>query len=120
MVLLLVAVLHFVKDEQDPDTAMAFLRDQLPPGSMMVLSSMTNEAPADEHEAEALRQIEALYENSTNPGQLRTIEEFRRFFGDWPLATPGLVYAPEWRPDYGIREPLFERPESPASSSVSR
>lgn len=111
VVLLLVAVLHFVKDEQDPDAALSFLRDQLPDGSLLVLSSMTNDAPADEEEAQALRQIEALYERSSNPGQLRTVEEFRRFFGDWPLMKPFLVYAPAWRPSMGIQKPLFERPE---------
>lgn len=111
VVLLLAAVLHFVKDEQDPDAALSFLRDQLPAGSLLVLSSMTNDTPSDEAEAQALREIEALYENSTNPGQLRTIKEFRRFFGDWLMTAPGLVYAPTWRPDMGIQNPLFERPE---------
>jgi hypothetical protein len=27
------------------------------------------------------------------------MSEFSRFFGDWPLLEPGLVYAPAWHPD---------------------
>lgn len=111
IVLCVVAVLHFIKDERNPDEALAFYRDRLPPGSLLILSTMTNEAPVDDDEAAALRAVEALYEGSTNPGQLRTIAEFQRFFGDWPLVEPGLVYAPAWRPDNGIAAQLFERPE---------
>jgi O-methyltransferase involved in polyketide biosynthesis len=100
VVLLIVAVLHFVKDTAGPDAALAFYRDELPPGSALVLSSMTNEDPANEHEAEALSKLVAFYEETTNPGQLRTRAEFSRFFGDFELVEPGLVYAPAWHPAY--------------------
>lgn len=109
IVLLVVAVLHFIKDSRDPDAALAFYRRRLPPGSLLVLSTMTNERATSEAEAEALRQIVAFYEKTTNPGQLRTSEEFQRFFGDFPMLEPGLVYAPVWHPDGSGA--LFERPE---------
>ena len=109
--LLAMAVLHFIKDDRDPDTALAFYRDRLPPGSLLVLSTMTNEAPADEEEADALRRLVALYEETDNPGQLRDRTEFARFFGDLPLWSPGLVYAPAWRPDDGLVAGEFTRPE---------
>lgn len=109
IVLLIVAVLHFIKDSRDPDSAVAFYRNQLPPGSLLALSTMTNENPSSEEEAESLRQVTDFYENTTNPGQLRTGAEFQRFFGDFTLLEPGLVYAPAWRPDE--TESLFTRPE---------
>ena len=93
------AVLHFVKDEQDPDAVLAFYRDRLAPGSMIVLSQMTGDDPVDEEERQALRDLIEYYESTTNPGVLRSISEFRRFFGDWPLVEPGLTYAPAWHPD---------------------
>lgn len=99
VVLLVSAVLHFVKDEARPEEALAFYRSQLPSGSWLVLSQMSDEDPADEQEAEALRQLEEVYENTTNPGQLRTREEFSRFFGDLEMVEPGLVWAPAWYPD---------------------
>ncbi|MEU3623481.1 SAM-dependent methyltransferase [Amycolatopsis coloradensis] len=93
------AVMHFIKDEQDPDELLAFYRDRLAPGSLLVLSQMTNENPANEEEKQALLDILDYYETTTNPGFLRTMAEFRRFFGGWPLLEPGLVYAPAWHPD---------------------
>lgn len=99
VVLLVAAVLHFVKDQQDPDRHLAYYRDRLPARSLLALSTMTNEAPTSEEEAQALRRLEAFYEETTNPGQLRTRVEFERFFGDWPLIDPGLVYLPDWHPD---------------------
>ncbi|HVV22843.1 MAG TPA: SAM-dependent methyltransferase [Pseudonocardiaceae bacterium] len=99
VVLLISAVLHFIKDEARPDEALEFYRRNLPPGSWLVLSQMSDENPADAEEAEALRQLEEFYENTTNPGQLRTREEFGRFFGDLELLEPGLVWAPAWHPD---------------------
>ncbi|PXY24072.1 SAM-dependent methyltransferase [Prauserella flavalba] len=97
--LLVNAVLHFIKDEQGPDSLLAFYRDLLPPGSLLVLSQMTNENPVSEQERQALADLVDYYENTTNPGQLRTTAEFARFFGGWELIEPGLVYAPAWHPD---------------------
>ncbi|SFI68324.1 S-adenosyl methyltransferase [Amycolatopsis sacchari] len=93
------AVLHFIKDETGPDSVLAAYRDALAPGSLLVLSQMTNENPRSEDERQALADLVAYYEQTTNPGQLRTTAEFVRFFGDWDLLEPGLVYAPAWHPD---------------------
>jgi hypothetical protein len=99
IVLLVSAVLHFIKDEADPDAALAFYRDRLPAGSLLVLSQMSGENPRDAEEEAALHQLEMFYERTTNPGQLRGRQEFRRFFGDFELVEPGLVWAPDWHPD---------------------
>ncbi len=93
------AVMHFVKDEQDPDRLLAFYRERLAPGSLLVLSQMTNENPVNDDERQALLDLLEYYETTTNPGFLRTMAEFERFFGGWPLLEPGLVYAPAWHPD---------------------
>jgi S-adenosyl methyltransferase len=103
VVLLVAAVLHFVKDERDPDVHLDYYRDQMPGQSLLALSTMTNENPTSEEEAEALRRLVAFYEETTNPGQLRTHGEFVRFFGDWQLLPPGLVYVPDWYPDGNTR-----------------
>lgn len=99
VLLLLSAVLHFVQDSRGPAEVLAFYRNALPPGSLLMLSSMTNENPASAEEEEALRDLVAFYENTTNPGQLRTRAEFAPFFGDFELVEPGIVYAPDWHPD---------------------
>lgn len=97
--LVLNAVLHFVKDEFNPGGVLEYYRRQLAPGSLLVLCQMTNENPADDEERQALAELVAYYENTTNPGQLRSTDEFAPFFGDWEMIDPGLVYAPAWRPD---------------------
>ncbi|MEU0509790.1 SAM-dependent methyltransferase [Amycolatopsis sp. NPDC006125] len=107
------AVLHFIKDADDPDSRVAYFRNRLAPGSLLVLSQMTNENPRSDEERQALADLVEYYEGTTNPGQLRTSAEFARFFGDWELLEPGLVYAPSWHPD---RRTLFRR--TPSESRV--
>ena len=107
------AVLHFIKDEQDPDGVLEYYRKQLAPGSLLILSQMTNENPVDDNERQALADLIEYYESTTNPGILRTKAEFERFFGGWPLLEPGLVYAPAWHPD---ADTLFAK--SPSESRV--
>ncbi len=99
VVLLVSAVLHFIKDDANPDAALEFYRRHLPSGSLLILSQMSGENPRDADEEAALRQLEEFYEKTTNPGQLRTRDQFIRFFGDFDLIEPGLVWAPDWHPD---------------------
>ncbi|HEY2762801.1 MAG TPA: SAM-dependent methyltransferase [Pseudonocardiaceae bacterium] len=113
VVLLMAAVLHFIKDKQDPDRHLQYYRDQLPAQSILALSSMTNENPTSEDEAQSLQRLVAFYEETTNPGQLRNHDELIRFFGDWPLLDPGLVYVPEWHPDGAT-----EFPGNPSASRI--
>lgn len=108
--LLVVAVLHFVKDTHEPYEHLAYYRDQLPAGSMLVLSHFSNE-DVDAAGAEAHHALEEFYENTTNPGQLRGRAEFARFFGDFPLVEPGITYTPAWLPD---SEDEFDGPPAAA------
>jgi SAM-dependent methyltransferase len=93
------AVMHFIKDNQNPDAVLEFYRNRLAPGSVLILSQMTNENPVNEDERQALIDLIDYYETTTNPAIMRSMAEFSRFFGDWPLLEPGLVYAPAWHPD---------------------
>lgn len=95
------AVLHFIDDDQHPHPAVEFYRDMVAPGSMLVLSHITTQNPVSSMEQQAMREVKAFYEGTTNPGLSRTSDEFARFFGDWTLEEPGVVYAPAWRPDSG-------------------
>ena len=99
VVLLISSVLHFLQDNKRPDDALTFYRDALPAGSLLMLSTMSNENPTSPAEEQALRELVEFYEHTTNPGQLRTCEEFLPFFGDFELIEPGIVYAPDWYPD---------------------
>jgi hypothetical protein len=92
--LLLVAILHFLTDEENPAGIVGLLRDALPAGSFLVLSHGT----AD-FRAEAARQAAAVYDQATSAMTLRSHAQIAAFFDGWDLIEPGLVQMPLWRPD---------------------
>jgi len=61
------AVLHFIKDADDPDGKLAHFRRRLAPGSLLVLSQMTDENPRSAEERRALDDLLEYYERTTNP-----------------------------------------------------
>jgi len=93
--LLLVAVLHFIADTEDPARIVATLRDALAPGSYLVLGQGTNaDKPA------VAQAFEKVYNSSVSTRiQMRSRGEILRFFDGFDLVDPGLVYVSEWRPD---------------------
>jgi SAM-dependent methyltransferase len=93
--LLLVVVLHFIADADDPWRLVATLRDALAPGSYLVLGHATYEGkPAVAHATEKVYNRSVATEL-----HLRSRAEILRFFDGFDLVDPGLVYAPLWRPD---------------------
>ncbi|MEV7329736.1 SAM-dependent methyltransferase [Micromonospora sp. NPDC093244] len=92
---LLLAVLHFVSDADDPWAAVARLRDSTAPGSHLVLSHLT----LDGIPAELAERGQAIYRNSSAPLVPRTHAETLRFFTGYDLVEPGLVETTRWRPD---------------------
>ncbi|MFF3611969.1 SAM-dependent methyltransferase [Streptomyces sp. NPDC002580] len=95
--LLLVAILHFVEDADDPYRAVAELRESLAPGSMLVVTHASFEGiPLPREQAEGTVDV---YKNIRNPLIMRTREEIARFFEGYDMVEPGLVPMPEWRPD---------------------
>ncbi len=93
---LLVAVLHFLPDADEPYQIVASLRDALAPGSRLVVSHACRDAQPDA----ALAATEAVYRSKVAAqGRARTREEIARFFDGFTLVDPGLVWMAQWRPD---------------------
>jgi hypothetical protein len=92
--ILLVAVLHFVEDDEDPWTVVNCYKDLMAPGSYLVVSHVT----ADHLSAEAAAQARAAYDGASAPGVPRTREQVAGFFGGLEMVPPGLVDLPAWRP----------------------
>jgi hypothetical protein len=92
--LLLVAVLHFFPDEEDPASLVAVLRDALAPGSYLVISHGTTDAQP-RHVADAMDH----YDQTAAPFRPRGYPDVLKFFGGYDLIEPGLVHIPLWRPD---------------------
>ncbi|WP_314177617.1 SAM-dependent methyltransferase [Streptomyces winkii] len=93
--LLLVAVLHFIRDDEGPGEIVSALTSRLPEGSCLVLSHLT----ADFDHAGALTQASEVYKNSTAQLITRGYDEVKPFFDGFELLEPGLVKPPLWRPD---------------------
>jgi S-adenosyl methyltransferase len=91
---LMVAVLHFVNDQDDPFGAVATVRDRLAPGSHLAVSH----ASAAGRPAAAASHRE-LYSRTPTPMTMRSRDEIARFFDGFDLVQPGLVWLPLWRPD---------------------
>ncbi|MGW0866244.1 SAM-dependent methyltransferase [Streptomyces sp. NPDC002611] len=95
--LLLVAILHFVEDEDDPYGAVAELRQALAPGSLLVLTHASYEGiPLPPERAGGAVDV---YEEIRNPLIMRSREDIARFFEGYDMVEPGLVAMPRWRPD---------------------
>ncbi|MDT0390101.1 SAM-dependent methyltransferase [Streptomyces dubilierae] len=95
--LFLVAILHFVEDEDDPYGAVAELSAALAPGSLLVLTHASYEGiPLPPERAGGAVDV---YEDIRNPLIMRSREEIARFFEGYDMVEPGLVAMPRWRPD---------------------
>jgi SAM-dependent methyltransferase len=100
--LLLVAILHFVEDADDPYSAVAELRDALAPGSLLVLTHASYEGiPLPPERAEGAVDV---YRKTRNPLIMRSREDIARFFEGYDMVEPGLVPMPDWRPDTAPEE----------------
>jgi len=95
---LVLAIFHFVADEDDPGAIAACLRDALAPGSYLVLTHVCQELLPDKAAAARAKDV---YQKAGQPIQARGAEEIRGFFGDFELVEPGLVAKHAWRPENG-------------------
>ncbi len=92
--LLMVTVLHFVPDSDDPAGLVGAFATALAPGSYLAISHATHEAAPG-----AAAEVQDLYKGTTAAAHTRTSAEIMRFFAGFDLVEPGLVYLPLWRPD---------------------
>ncbi|MDO3704562.1 SAM-dependent methyltransferase [Micromonospora sp. C28SCA-DRY-2] len=92
---LIVAVLHFVSDDDRPAELLRTLRSALAPGSWLVLS----QASADGREGDERAEAERVYRNTDNPLWIRSRAELTALFDGFQLVEPGVVWVPQWLPD---------------------
>jgi hypothetical protein len=98
---LLLAIMHFVPDEDDPAAVTATLQAALAPGSYLVLTHICHELLPDKAAAARAKDV---YQQAGQPIKARTTEEIRALFGDFELVEPGLVPKHAWRPTSAAAE----------------
>ncbi|WP_084262913.1 SAM-dependent methyltransferase [Actinomadura formosensis] len=102
--LLLVALVHFVPDEDDPYGLVRRYMSRLAPGSYLALSAGTS----DRQPERAIGTIKAVYAKSTASANPRTRAQVERFFDGLEIvpphdeAAPKVTYAGEW----GAEDPI--------------
>jgi hypothetical protein len=112
--LLLVAVLHFLSDTDQPHTVVRTLLDALPAGSFLVISHASYDLlPARTAEAFTAAAVPGL--GSFTP---RTREQIDRFFDGLIMLPPGLQVISQWRPEPGT--PLLSPQQVAVYGAVAR
>jgi hypothetical protein len=91
---MLVAVLHFVSDDEHPGEIVSRLMADLPPGSSLTISHVPSDMHATAMKAMGDRLNRLLAQRST----YRSREEVTRFFDGLDLVPPGVVPIQEWLP----------------------
>lgn len=94
---LLLGVLHFIPDADEPDRIVGALASALAPGSFVVISHLTGDLAPGQVTAGAAAC------NTPVPANLipRTFTQVTSLFAGLPLVPPGIVPLTEWRPAVG-------------------
>ncbi|WP_433236445.1 SAM-dependent methyltransferase [Streptosporangium sp. CA-135522] len=103
---LLVGVLHFITDAEDPAGIIAAFRDRMAPGSYLTLShAMAESSP------EAVAQLTTATASSPIQATFRSHDQVLALLDGFELLEPGLVPVHDWRNSDDL--PLLPRDELP-------
>jgi S-adenosyl methyltransferase len=91
---LLIAVLHLIRDEDDPAAIIARLMAAVPAGSFLAISHVPN----DMHTAAMSNMSERLNRLLAQPSTYRSRAQVTGFFDGLELVPPGVVPIQQWRP----------------------
>jgi len=105
--LMLIAVLHFLTEGDNPQGIVSTLLDALPSGSYLTITHLTADFVSPEDAAVA----EAAGRNAGVTYAPRSQADITEFFSGLDLVDPGVVPLLGWRPDGGA-------PENPRAASV--
>jgi hypothetical protein len=106
LAVLLVALLHFVTDDEEAYALVRRLADALPSGSYLAISHGSYEGMPREQ----CIQLEQLYSQTAKPVKMRSRAEIARFFDGLELVEPGVVFFPLWHPE-SSHDLFLDQPE---------
>lgn len=91
---MMLAVLHFLTEAEDPAGVVAAFTDAVVPGSVLILSHVSTDP-----DPELARAVSKAWEGATAMLQPRPLKEIEGFTAGWDVLEPGLTRVSEWRPD---------------------
>jgi hypothetical protein len=92
---MLVAVLHMLRDEEDPQGVVDRLMAAVPAGSFLVISQLASDVQPEAMAEMGRRLNQAMTQQFT----MRSHAQVTRFFDGLTLLDPGVVLTHQWRPD---------------------
>lgn len=95
--LVLLGVFPFILDDDRPYELMAHYRDRLASGSYVAISHGCLDEASDETK-ERYAALADAYDETADPGTLRTREQFTAFLDGLTIVDPGVVFASDWHP----------------------
>jgi hypothetical protein len=98
--LLLIAIMHFVGDDDDPYGLVERLLAALPSGSYLALSHLTGD-----FDPAAWEGVAAVYRRTGVTMQVRSRPDIERFFTGLEMIEPGVQVLPAWRPEADTGDP---------------
>ncbi|QBI54959.1 SAM-dependent methyltransferase [Streptomonospora litoralis] len=111
--LLMLAVLHFVTDDQQPYALLRRHLEHLAPGSYVAITHGESDTSPDR--ADVARDA---YRSSSARLQPRSQEQIKAFFADLAPVPPGVVHAADWRPRG--TEPYFSPEQASGLAGIGR
>jgi hypothetical protein len=111
---MLIAVLHFVRDHDEATSIVQTLTDALPSGSFMAITHAT----WDLYNAENLAKVRALTEAGRADAWPRTREQIHQLLRGYDIVEPGIVPATQWRPDADTEQ--YDLQNTPGWAVVGR
>ncbi|TDC85032.1 SAM-dependent methyltransferase [Micromonospora sp. KC606] len=103
--LLLFAILHHLRDDEDPKAVAATLSEALPSGSYVAISHFRDPGERHPDASRKAQEVERIFNQSLGTGRWRTDEEILSFVEGLEVVEPGLVPLAEWRPEPGEGTP---------------
>jgi O-methyltransferase involved in polyketide biosynthesis len=94
--ILMIAVLHFLPDDDEVAGIVATYRDRMAPGSYLAITHATVGSMSEKNLSQAVRTYATTSAGSITP---RSPEQIEAFFGGLVLQDPGLVPVAHWRPE---------------------
>jgi hypothetical protein len=97
--LLLLSILHFVAEQDDPAGLIARLLAPFPAGSYVAISHVTPDTVPE------VNDVERIFDEATTPAHVRSRAQIRQLVAGMEIIEPGLTWPPQWRPDPGEEVP---------------
>ncbi|ANZ35931.1 hypothetical protein BBK82_07390 [Lentzea guizhouensis] len=93
MAVMMVAVLHFVSDNDDPAAIVAGYREVMAPGSVLAISHATQDGQPQQAASH-----QDLYRHTPTPMTMRSKPQVAGLLAGFDIMEPGVVFLPLWRP----------------------